>query len=137
MPYTSMNKLLEHLASIYKDQDVKLTARNVYKNLRMGTTKLFTTFYSNFAWITSVLLYDEHTLIDDLKDRLVCHLQDALALCGAEFKDMALSKHIYNQQTRHNIHYSSSDRTTKKTRPQALASPRTLQTCLGLLPPYA
>ncbi|SLM35316.1 hypothetical protein NFIA_101300 [Lasallia pustulata] len=32
-PYTSVNKLLEHLAGIYEDQDVKLTAQNAYKNL--------------------------------------------------------------------------------------------------------
>ena len=87
-PYTSINELLEHLAGIYEDQDVKLTAQNAYKNLRMGTTESFMTFYSNFARITSVLPYDEHTLMDDLKDRLVRRLQDSLALCGAEFEDM-------------------------------------------------
>ena len=32
-PYTSINKLLEHLTGIYEDQDIKLTARNAYKNL--------------------------------------------------------------------------------------------------------
>ncbi|SLM34150.1 hypothetical protein LPUS_02852 [Lasallia pustulata] len=70
-PYTSVKKLLEHLAGIYEVQDVKLTARNAYKNLRMGTTELFATFYLNFARSTSMLPYDEHTLMDDLKDRLV------------------------------------------------------------------
>ena len=58
----------------------------------MGTTESFMTFYSNFARITSVLPYDEHTLMDDLKDRLVCRLQDSLALCGAEFEDMTSLK---------------------------------------------
>ncbi|SLM34594.1 hypothetical protein LPUS_03431 [Lasallia pustulata] len=91
-PYTSVNKLLEHLAGIYEDQDVKLTAQNAYKNFRMGTTESFATFYSNFAQITSMLPYDEHTLMDDLKDRLVRQLQDALALCGADFEDMTSLK---------------------------------------------
>ncbi|SLM36047.1 Retrotransposon gag domain [Lasallia pustulata] len=97
-PYTSVNELLEHLAGIYEDQDVKLTAQNAYKNLRMGTTESFATFYSNFARITSMLPYDEHTLMDDLKDRLVQRLQDALALCGADFEDMTSLK-AYLQQT--------------------------------------
>ena len=66
--------------------------QNVYKNLWMGTTESFMTFYSKFARITSVLLYDEHTLMDDLKNRLVCCLQDSLALCGAEFEDMTSLK---------------------------------------------
>ena len=91
-PYTSINELLEHLAGIYEDQDVKLTAQNAYKNLWMGTTESFMTFYSNFARITSVLLYDEHTLMDDLKNRLICCLQDSLALCEAEFEDMTSLK---------------------------------------------
>ena len=63
-----------------------------------GTTESFATFYSNFARITSMLLYDEHTLMDDLKDRLVQRLQDALALCGADFKDMTSLK-AYLQRT--------------------------------------
>ena len=90
--YTSINELLEHLASIYEDQDVKLTAWNAYKNLWMGITESFMTFYSNFAQITSVLLYDEHTLMNDLKDRLICCLQDSLTLCEAEFEDMTSLK---------------------------------------------
>ena len=97
-PYTSINELFEHLASIYEDQDVKLTAQNMYKNLWMGTTESFMTFYSNFAQITSVLLYNEHTLMDDLKNRLICHLQDSLALCEAEFEDM-ISLKAYLQWT--------------------------------------
>ena len=96
--YTSINELLEHLASIYKDQDIKLTAQNTYKNLQMGITESFMTFYSNFAQITSVFLYNEHTLMNDLKDRLICCLQDSLALCGAEFEDMTSLK-AYLQQT--------------------------------------
>ena len=90
--YTSINELLEHLADIYKDQDVKLTAWNMYKNLWMRITESFMTFYLNFARITSVLLYDEHTLMNDLKNRLICHLQDSLALCEAEFEDMTSLK---------------------------------------------
>ena len=96
--YTSINKLLKHLASIYEDQDIKLTAQNVYKNLWMGITESFMTFYSKFAQITSVLPYNEHTLMDDLKDRLICCLQDSLALCEAEFKDM-ISLKAYLQWT--------------------------------------
>ena len=64
----------------------------------MGTTKLFATFYSNFARITSMLPYNEHTLMDDLKDRLVQQLQDALALCGFDFEDMTSLK-AYLQRT--------------------------------------
>ncbi|SLM37240.1 hypothetical protein LPUS_06983 [Lasallia pustulata] len=97
-PYTSVNELLEHLAGIYEDQDVKLTARNTYRNLQMGTTESFATFYSNFTWITSMLPYDEYTLMDDLKERLVRQLQDALALCGADFEDMTSLK-AYLQPT--------------------------------------
>ena len=90
--YTSINELLKHLAGIYEDQDIKLTAQNMYKNLWMGTTESFMTFYSNFARITSVLLYDEHTLMNDLKNRLICCLQNSLALCEAEFEDMTSLK---------------------------------------------
>ena len=50
------------------------------------------TFYSKFAQITSVLLYNEHTLMNDLKDRLIRRLQDSLALCEAEFEDMTSLK---------------------------------------------
>ena len=96
--YTSINELLEHLTGIYEDQDVKLTVCNVYKNLCMGTTESFATFYSNFAQITSVLLYDKHTLMDDLKDRLIQCLQDALTLCEVEFENMTSLK-AYLQQT--------------------------------------
>ena len=90
--YTSINELLKHLAGIYEDQDIKLTAQNAYKNLWMRITESFMTFYSNFAQITSVLLYNEHTLMDDLKNRLICRLQDSLALCEAEFEDMTSLK---------------------------------------------
>ena len=64
----------------------------------MGTTESFATFYLNFTQITSVLLYNKHTLMDDLKDRLVQHLQDALALCGVEFENMTSLK-AYLQRT--------------------------------------
>ena len=90
--YTSINELLEYLAGIYKDQDVKLTAWNVYKNLWMRIIKSFMTFYLNFAQIISVLPYDEHTLMNDLKNRLICCLQNSLTLCEAEFKDMTSLK---------------------------------------------
>ena len=90
--YTSINELLKHLADIYKDQDIKLTAQNVYKNLWMRITESFMTFYSKFARITSVLLYNEHTLMNDLKNRLVCCLQNSLTLCEAEFEDMTSLK---------------------------------------------
>ena len=90
--YTSINELLKHLAGIYEDQDIKLTAWNVYKNLWMGITESFMTFYLKFAQITSVLLYDEHTLMNDLKNRLICCLQDSLAPCEAEFEDMTSLK---------------------------------------------
>ena len=90
--YTSINKLLEHLVSIYEDQDIKLTAQNAYKNLWMRITESFMTFYSNFAQITSVLLYNEHTLMNDLKNRLIYCLQNSLTLCEAEFEDMTSLK---------------------------------------------
>ena len=90
--YTLINKLLEHLVSIYKDQDIKLTAQNVYKNLWMRITESFMTFYLNFAQITSVLLYNEHTLMNDLKNRLICCLQNSLTLCEAEFEDVTSLK---------------------------------------------
>ena len=96
--YTSINELLKNLASIYEDQDVKLTARNAYKNLWMRITESFMTFYSNFARITSVLPYDEHTLMNDLKNRLIHCLQNSLALCEAEFEDM-ISLKAYLQWT--------------------------------------
>ena len=50
------------------------------------------TFYLKSAQITSVLLYNEHTLMNDLKNRLVCCLQNSLALCEAEFEDMTSLK---------------------------------------------
>ena len=96
--YTSINELLEYLASIYEDQDIKLTAQNTYKNLWMRITESFMTFYSKFAQITSVLLYDEHTLMDDLKNRLIRCLQNSLALCEAEFEDI-ISLKAYLQWT--------------------------------------
>ena len=96
--YTSINKLLEHLVSIYEDQDIKLIAQNAYKNLWMRITESFMTFYSKFAQIISVLLYDEHTLMNDLKNRLICYLQNSLTLCKAEFEDM-ISLKAYLQWT--------------------------------------
>ena len=96
--YASINELLKHLVSIYKDQDIKLTAQNVYKNLWIEITESFMTFYSKFAQIISVLLYNEHTLMNDLKNRLICYLQNSLALCEAEFEDM-ISLKAYLQWT--------------------------------------
>ena len=90
--YTSINKLLKHLASIYEDQDIKLTAQNMYKNLWMRITESFMIFYLNFAQIISVLLYNEHTLMNDLKNELICCLQNSLTLCEAEFEDMTSLK---------------------------------------------
>ena len=90
--YTSVNTLLKHLTGIYEDQDVKLTVCNMYKNLCIRTTESFATFYLNFTQITSVLLYNEHTLMNDLKDRLIQCLQNALTLCEVEFENMASLK---------------------------------------------
>ena len=64
----------------------------------MGITESFATFYLNFTQITSVLLYNEHTLMNDLKDRLIQCLQNALTLCRVEFKNMTSLK-AYLQQT--------------------------------------
>ena len=86
--YTFINELLKYLTDIYKDQNVKLTAHNIYKSLWIRTTELFTIFYSNFTQIISVLLYNEHMLMNDLKNRLIWWLQNALTLCEAEFKDI-------------------------------------------------
>ena len=104
--YTSINELLKYLTSIYKDQDVKLTAWNVYKDLWMRITELFMTFYSNFAQIISVLLYNEHTLMNDLKNRLICCLQNSLTLCEAEFKDMiSLKAYLqWTDKTQHSLY---------------------------------
>ena len=96
--YTSINQLLKHLTDIYEDQNVKMTAHNTYKNLQIRITELFIIFYSNFTQIINVLLYNEHTLINNLKNRLIQYFQNALTLCEAEFKDIILLK-VYLQWT--------------------------------------
>ena len=93
--------------SIYKDQNVKMTAHNTYKNLWMRITESFTFFYSNFTQITSVLLYDENTLINDLKNRQIWHFQNTLTLCEAEFEDMiSLKAYLqWTDKTQHSLYF--------------------------------
>ena len=72
--YTSVNELFKHFTDIYEDQNVKLTVQNAYKNLWIEITESFIIFYLNFTQIISVLLYNEHTLMNNLKNRLIWHL---------------------------------------------------------------
>ena len=104
--YTSVNRLLKHLTDIYEDQNVKLTMCNTYKNLWIKITEFFMTFYLNFTWIISVLLYNEHTLINDLKNRLICCLQNTLTLYETEFKDViSLKTYLqWTDKTQHSLY---------------------------------
>lgn len=105
-PYRDVNEVLDHLHGIYANKNLLLTARNEYKSLKMGITESFDEFYSRFSRVTSSLPYDETTLMDDLKDRIVRRLQDALVYYGKEFPNLeslkAYLEHI--DTTQHSLY---------------------------------
>lgn len=105
-PYRDVNEVLDHLHGIYANKNLLLTARNEYKSLKMGITESFDEFYSRFSRVTSALPYDETTLMDDLKDRIVRRLQDALVYYGKEFPNLeslkAYLEHI--DTTQHSLY---------------------------------
>ncbi len=85
--YILIYELFEHLKEIYDELNRNRKCRRKYNALRQ-TDKLFNIFYFNFMKLFSYLDYDDHTLMNDLQNKINNRLQNALSVCFEDFASL-------------------------------------------------
>ncbi len=85
--YISTYELFEHLKEIYDELNRNRKCRREYNALRQ-TDKFFNIFYFDFMKLFSYLDYDDHTLMNDLQNKINNRLQNALSVCLEDFTSL-------------------------------------------------
>ncbi len=85
--YISIDELFEHLEEIYNELNKNRKCHHEYNALRQAN-KSFNVFYFNFMKLFSYLEYDDHTLMNDLQNKINNRLQNALSVCSKNFTSL-------------------------------------------------
>ncbi len=85
--YISIDELFEHLKEIYDELNRNRKCCRKYNILRQAE-KSFNVFYFNFMKLFSYLEYDDHTLMNDLQNKINNRLQNALSVCSENFTSL-------------------------------------------------
>ncbi len=85
--YYSIYELFEHLKEIYDEVNKNRKCRREYNALRQAD-KFFNVFYFDFIKLFSYLEYDDHTLMNDLQNKINNRLQNALSVCLEDFTSL-------------------------------------------------
>jgi len=110
--YILIDELFEHLKEIYDELNKNQKCRRKYNALRQAD-KSFNVFYFDFMKLFSYLEYDDHTLMNDLQNKINNHLQNALSVCSENFTSLTRlriflqdvnSKQRVNYQLRNECH---------------------------------
>ncbi len=103
--YISIYKLLKHLEEIYENQNKNRKCRCKYNALRQAD-KFFNVFYFNFMKLFSYLEYDDHTLMNDLQNKINNRLQNALLICSKDFTTLyCLKSFLQNVNNKQRVNY--------------------------------
>ncbi len=103
--YISIYKLLKHLEEIYENQNKNRKCRCKYNALRQAD-KFFNVFYFNFMKLFSYLEYDDHTLMNDLQNKINNRLQNALLICLKDFTTLyCLKSFLQNVNNKQRVNY--------------------------------
>ncbi len=85
--YISIYELFEHLKEIYDELNRNRKCCREYNALRQAE-KSFNVFYFDFMKLFSYLKYDDHTLMNDLQNKINNRLQNALSVCSENFTSL-------------------------------------------------
>ena len=100
--FKTSQSVLDVLQDIYADPDRERNARRNYMRLKQSKKQSFNVFYSEFRKQVSYLGYDEKTLMNDLREKVVLRLKEALSNTTTRFNTIAkLKDHLQtvdNQQ---------------------------------------
>ncbi len=103
--YISIYKLLKHLEEIYENQNKNQKCRCKYNALRQAD-KFFNVFYFNFMKLFNYLEYDDHTLMNDLQNKINNRLQNALSICSKDFITLhCLKSFLQNVNNKQRVNY--------------------------------
>ena len=85
--FTSIYELFDHLKEIYDELNKNWKSRREYNALKQ-VDKSFNVFYFNFRKLFNYLDYDNHTLMNDLQNKINNRLQNALSVCSKNFTSL-------------------------------------------------
>jgi len=103
--YILIYELFEHLKEIYDDQNKNQKCRCKYNALRQAE-KSFNVFYFNFMKLFSYLEYDDHTLMNNLQNKINNRLQNALLICLKDFTTLHhLKSFLQSMNNRQRVNY--------------------------------
>ncbi len=85
--YILIYELFEHLKEIYDELNRNRKCRCKYNALRQAE-KSFNVFYFDFMKLFSYLEYDDHTLMNNLQNKINNRLQNALSICSENFTSL-------------------------------------------------
>ncbi len=85
--FTSIYELFDHLKEIYNELNKNRKSCCKYNALRQAD-KSFNVFYFNFMKLFSYLEYDDHTLMNNLQNKINNQLQNALSVCSENFTSL-------------------------------------------------
>ena len=93
--FKTSQSVLDVLKNIYADFDRERNARRNYMRLKQSKNQAFNMFYSEFRKQVSYLNYDEKTLMNDLRKKVMLRLKKALSNIITRFNIIAeLKDHL-------------------------------------------
>ncbi len=103
--FTSIYKLFNYLKEIYDELNKSWKSQCEYNALKQAD-KSFNVFYFNFMKLFSYLDYDDHTLINDLQNKINNRLQNALSICSKNFTSLLhLKKFLQDVNNKQRVNY--------------------------------
>jgi len=103
--FTLIYELFDHLKEIYNELNKNRKSQREYNALRQAD-KSFNVFYFNFMKLFSYLNYDDHTLINDLQNKINNCLQNALSVCSENFTSLfCLKKFLQDVNNKQRVNY--------------------------------
>ncbi len=103
--FTSIYKLFDHLKEMYNELNKNRKSRREYNALKQAD-KSFNVFYFDFMKLFSYLDYDNHTLMNDLQNKINNRLQNALSVCSENFTSLSrLKKFLQDVNNKQQVNY--------------------------------
>jgi len=103
--FTSIYELFDHLKKIYDELNKNQKSWCEYNALRQED-KSFNVFYFDFMKLFSYLDYDDHTLMNDLQNKINNRLQNVLSVCSKNFTSLSrLKKFLQDVNNKQWVNY--------------------------------
>ena len=90
--FKTPDMVFEVLRGVYEDKNLKNNSRRIYIGLKQRSTDSFAMFFFEFRKLSSILRYIDEMLIENLKNKVLPRLRDALINQQVQYTSLAAMK---------------------------------------------